>query len=41
MPGAADTARQGSSALLQWEIGQGYRTDDPAAKRAVAAALGV
>ena len=40
VPVAADTARQRISAVLQWAIGQGYRTDDPAAKRAVAAALG-
>ena len=39
-PAAADTARRRISAVLQWAIGQGYRTDDPAAKRAVAAALG-
>ena len=40
VPAGADTARQRISAVLQWTIGQGYRTDDPAAKRAVAAALG-
>ena len=40
VPAAADTARQRISAVLHWAIGQGYRTDDPAAKRAVAAALG-
>ena len=40
VPAGADTARQRISAVLQWAIGQGYRTDDPAAKRAVAAALG-
>ena len=40
VPAAADTARQRISAVLQWAIGQGYRSDDPAAKRAVAAALG-
>ena len=40
VPTAADTARQRISAVLQWAIGQGYRTGDPAAKRAVAAALG-
>ena len=40
VPVAADTARQRISTVLQWAIGQGYRTDDPAAKRAVAAALG-
>ena len=39
-PAAADTARRRISAVLQWAIGQGYRSDDPAAKRAVAAALG-
>ena len=39
-PAGADTARQRISAVLQWAIGQGYRIDDPAAKRAVAAALG-
>ena len=40
VPAAADTARRRISAVLQWAIGQGYRSDDPAAKRAVAAALG-
>ena len=39
-PAAADTARRRISTVLQWAIGQGYRSDDPAAKRAVAAALG-
>ena len=39
-PAAADTARRRISAVLHWAIGQGYRSDDPAAKRAVAAALG-
>ena len=39
-PTAADTARRRISAVLQWAIGQGYRSDDPAAKPAVAAALG-
>ena len=40
VPAGADTARQRISAVLQWAIGQGYRTGDPAAKRPVAAALG-
>ena len=40
VPATADTARRRISAVLQWAIGQGYRSDDPAAKRAVAAALG-
>ena len=40
VPAAADTARRRISTVLQWAIGQGYRSDDPAAKRAVAAALG-
>ena len=40
LPVAADTVRWRISAVFQWAIGQGYRRDDPAAKRAVAAALG-
>ena len=40
VPAAADTARRRINTVLQWAIGQGYRSDDPAAKRAVAAALG-
>ena len=40
VPAGADTARHRISAVLQWAIGQGYRSDDPAAKRPVAAALG-
>ena len=40
VPAAADTTRRRISTVLQWAIGQGYRSDDPAAKRAVAAALG-